>query len=130
MRRKAQVAAPAARSPFADDAVETLDGGSQRGYSDALRLYVCWEDEQLRLFDARTESHLHTHDEEPTQGMAAEARVAELEAERRRIGLFPLSPTVIWTRSFARKSPLMVDATKVGFVASLKWVCVTVTPIS
>ena len=59
-------------------AVETLGDGSHRGYSDALGLYVCWEDGELRFFDPKTESYLRTHEE-------AEARVAELEAEIRRL---------------------------------------------
>ena len=59
-------------------AVEMLGDGSHRGYSDALGLYVCREDGELRFFDPKTESYLRTHEE-------AEARVAELEAEIRRL---------------------------------------------
>ena len=31
-------------------AIETLDNGRLRGYSEALRLYVCWEEGRLRFF--------------------------------------------------------------------------------
>ena len=56
-----------------------------RGYSEALGLYVCWEDEKLRFFDAGTESYLRSHDEERAGRVAAESRLAELEAELRRL---------------------------------------------
>ena len=56
-----------------------------RGYSEALGLYVCWEDEKLRFFDADTESYLRSHDEERAGRVAAESRLAELEAELRRL---------------------------------------------
>ena len=46
--------------------------------SEALGLSVCWEDGMLRFFDPVAESYLRSHDE-------AEARVAELEAELRRL---------------------------------------------
>ena len=87
-------------------AIETLQEGMLRGYSDALGLYVCWEDGRLRFFDPGTESYLRSHDEERAESMAtqaraeeertgrlaaqsraaaAEARAAELEAELRRL---------------------------------------------
>ena len=87
-------------------AIETLQEGMLRGYSDALGLYVCWEDGRLRFFDPGTESYLRSHDEERAESMAtqaraeeertgrlaaqsraaaAEARTAELEAELRRL---------------------------------------------
>ena len=63
-----------------------------RGYSEALGLYVCWEDGMLRFFDPGTESYLRSHDEERADRLAAqtragtaEARAAELEAELRRL---------------------------------------------
>ena len=72
--------------------IETLQEGMLRGYSDALGLYVCWEDGRLRFFDPGTESYLRSHDEERTgrlaaqaRAAAAEARAAELEAELRRL---------------------------------------------
>ena len=45
-------------------AIEMLDDGRLRGYSDALGLYVCWEGGRLRFFDPRTESYLRSHDED------------------------------------------------------------------
>ena len=94
-------------------AIETLDDGRLRGYSEALGLYVCWEDGELRFFDPGTESYLRTHTEDAERAeqeragrmaaesragtaetraevervgrMAAQSRVAELEAELRRL---------------------------------------------
>ena len=72
--------------------IEELGEGRHRGYSEALGLYVCWEEGMLRFFDPQTESYLRTHDEAEARAgeeragrMAAEARVAELEAELRRL---------------------------------------------
>ena len=73
-------------------AIETLDDNRLRGYSEALGLYVCWEDGELRFFDPGTESYLRTHTEDAERAdqdragrMAAQSRVAELEAELRRL---------------------------------------------
>ena len=65
--------------------IEELGEGRLRGYSEALGLYVCWEDRMLRFFDPATESYLDTHEEERAGRLVAEARVAELEAELRRL---------------------------------------------
>ena len=72
--------------------VEELGEGHLRGYSDALGLYVCWEDGKLRFFDPVTESYLRSHDESESRANiaenraeTAEARAAELEAELRRL---------------------------------------------
>lgn len=69
--------------------IEVLGEGRLRGYSDALRLYVCWEAGMLRFFDPVTESYLRSHeedvglvDEERAGRMAAEARAEEEEAAR------------------------------------------------
>ena len=90
------------------EAIEIVEvrEGRRRGYSEVLGLYVCWEDGMLRFFDPLTESYLRSHeedvgraDEERAGRMAsetrareeaaargtAEARVAELEAELRRL---------------------------------------------
>ena len=61
-------------------AIETLDEGRLRGYSETLGLYVCWEDGMLRFFDPLTESYLDTHEEERAGRMAAEARAGTAEA--------------------------------------------------
>ena len=65
--------------------IEELGEGRLRGYSEVLGLYVCWEDGMLRFFDPATESYLDTHEEERAGRLAAEARVAELEEELRRL---------------------------------------------
>ena len=94
-------------------AIEMLEDGRLRGYSDALGLYVCWEGGRLRFFDPRTEDYLRSHDEAEARAevertgrlatqaraeeehsgrlaaqaraAAAEAHAAELEAELRRL---------------------------------------------
>ena len=60
--------------------IETLDDDRLRGYSDALGLYVCWEDGRLRFFNPGTESYLDTHEEERDGRMAAQARASTAEA--------------------------------------------------
>ncbi len=69
-------------------AIEDLGEDRLRGYSEALGLYVCWEDGMLRFFDPGTESYLDTHEEERAARMAAQARAgtAEARAEEERIG--------------------------------------------
>jgi hypothetical protein len=62
-------------------AIEMLDDGRLRGYSDALGLYVCWEDGMLRFFDPGTESYLRSHDEDMAR--AEEERIARLAAQAR-----------------------------------------------
>ncbi len=94
-------------------AIEDLGEGRLRGYSEALGLYVCWEDGMLRFFDPVAESYLRSHEEdigragdaevraeeeraarmaaearareEEAARLAAEARMAELEEELRRL---------------------------------------------
>ncbi len=65
--------------------IEWLDERRCLGYSGALGLYVCWEDGMLRFYDPVSQSYLRTHDEEAEARRAAETRVAELEAELRRL---------------------------------------------
>ena len=86
--------------------IEVLGEGRLRGYSAALGLYVCWEEGMLRFFDPVAGGYLRSHEEDvgrvaeeqagrmaaearaqeeaATRG-TAEARVAELEAELRRL---------------------------------------------
>ena len=59
--------------------IEVLDEDRLRGYSEALGLYVCWEEGMLRFFDPLTESYLGTHDEDRAGRMAAEARAGAAE---------------------------------------------------
>ena len=75
--------------------IDGIGEGRLRGYSDALGLYVCWEDGRLRFFDPRTESYLRSHDEDATRAeeeragrLAAQARAgtAEARAEEERAG--------------------------------------------
>ena len=63
---------------------EWLDENRCRGYSEFLGLYVCWEYEELRWYNPRTESYLRTHaDDVERAEMERAARVfAEGRAER------------------------------------------------
>ena len=63
-------------------AIEMLDDGRLRGYSDALGLYVCWEGGRLRFFDPRTEDYLRSHDEAEARAGTAEARAEEERVSR------------------------------------------------
>ena len=93
--------------------IEALGDVRLRGYSEALGLFVCWEEGMLRFFDPVAESYLRSHEEdvdraetaevraeqertsriaaearaqeEATARGTAEARVAELEEELRRL---------------------------------------------
>ena len=68
--------------------IEKLGEDRHRGYSEALGLYVCWENGMLRFFDPVAESYLGTHEEERA-GRLAEARRAEAaisHAEEERAG--------------------------------------------
>ena len=62
-------------------AIEMLSDDRLRGYSDALGLYVCWEDGMLRFFDPGAESYLRSHDEDMAR--AEEERIARLAAQAR-----------------------------------------------
>ena len=73
------------------------DAAHGRGYSAALGLYVCWDDGDLRFYDPLTGMYLRTLAEERAERQAeaaarrraearadaAEARLAELERQRR-----------------------------------------------
>ena len=63
-------------------AIEMLDDGRLRGYSDALGLYVCWEGGRLRFFDPRTEGYLRSHDEAEARAGTAESRAEEERVSR------------------------------------------------
>ena len=72
--------------------VEWLDERRCRGYSDVLRLYVYWEDGELRWFDPVTETYLRTFteeiaraDNEARRADRAERRVSDAEAENRKL---------------------------------------------
>ena len=87
-------------------AIDILGEGRLRGYSEAIGLYVCWEEEMLRFFDPVSERYLRSHEEAETHAREeetarrraeartqeeaaargrAEARATELEAELRRL---------------------------------------------
>ena len=61
--------------------LEYYGDGNKRGYSEALGLYVCWEDGELRLYDPMTESYLRTHEEDAARA-EAEAAARRMEAAR------------------------------------------------
>ena len=67
---------------YAPIEIEALDESRLRGYSEALGLYVCWEDGMLRFFDPGTESYLRSHDEDMARATSAEARAEEERAAR------------------------------------------------
>ena len=56
-----------------------------RGYSSVLNLEVCWEYGHLRFYDPVAGRYVPTYYEEAEARLAAEARIAELEAEVRRL---------------------------------------------
>ena len=64
--------------------IEELDDGRLRGYSEALGLYVCWEEGMLRFFDPVTESYLRSHQEDAGRAETAEARTQEEASARSR----------------------------------------------
>ena len=61
--------------------IDRMGEGRLRGYSDALGLYVCWEEGRLRFFDPGAESYLHSHDE--AEARAEEERAARMAAQAR-----------------------------------------------
>ena len=61
------------------------DDGSVWGRSEVLGLDVWWSEEKVRLWDRESERWLLSHEEEQAGRLEAEARVAELEAELRRL---------------------------------------------
>ena len=66
------------------DLTEEADG-EVRGYSPALSLYLCVDDEdQLRFWDPATQKYLSTHFEAENRAVEAENRVANIEDERDR----------------------------------------------
>ena len=69
-------------------AIEVLGEGRLRGYSEALGLYVCWEDGMLRFFDPVAESYLRSHEEDVGLVETAEARAGatEVRADEERAG--------------------------------------------
>ena len=62
--------------------IQVIDRLNRRGYSAVLDLWLCWEDQRLRLFDAKAGAYLRTHDEEYDRAEleAYERRQAELRA--------------------------------------------------
>ena len=60
--------------------LERYGANNKRGYSEALGLYVCWEEGELRLYDPVSESYLLTHEEEAAARRAEAARADRAEA--------------------------------------------------
>ena len=68
------------------------DDGSVWGHSEVLGLDVWWSSEKVRFWDCESESWLLSHEEEQAgrleaeaRAEAAEARLAEVESEIRRL---------------------------------------------
>ena len=75
---------------YAPIELEHYGANNKRGYSDALKLYVCWEDGMLRLYDPESESYLRTHgesealvDAEAARADYADARASYADARAR-----------------------------------------------
>ena len=64
--------------------VEWLDDERARGYSEALGLYLCWEYEELRLYDPVTGFYLSSYEDEVAARRAETARADAEAAARRR----------------------------------------------
>ena len=61
--------------------VEWLDANRCRGYSDALGLYLCWENQTLRFYDPDTGRYLRTYEDSESERVAERAaRVVEQAA--------------------------------------------------
>ena len=65
--------------------IEWLDESRCRGYSEALGLYICWENGELRFYDPVSEDYLRNHYEEAARAESAIARADRAEAELRRL---------------------------------------------
>ncbi len=64
--------------------IEWLDEERCRGYSEFLRLYVCWEHGELRWYDPSAESYIRTHADDVERADQAEAERDLAQAERDR----------------------------------------------
>ncbi len=62
----------------------TEPDGVLKGYSSALRLWLCWQDGMLKFYDERTGEYLKNMSEEQAARQQAEARIRQLEYELRR----------------------------------------------
>ena len=65
--------------------IDMAEDGVLRGYSDALGLYVCWEQGALRFYDPESRRYLLTHDEEAERADEEAAARLQAEAEVRRL---------------------------------------------
>ena len=65
--------------------IEETAPGRLRGYSDVLKLYVCWEDGELQWYDPASGSYLLDHEAEAARADSATARADAAEAEVRRL---------------------------------------------
>ena len=67
---------------YAPIPIERIGDGVLRGYSEVLRLYVCWEYGTLRFFDRVEGRYLLTQREEREGRLSESARADAAEAER------------------------------------------------
>ena len=70
---------------YAPITIEWLDDSRCRGFSDALGIFLCWEQGELRWFNAATGNYLQTHEADSARADRAEARAERAEAELRRL---------------------------------------------
>ena len=65
--------------------MESEPGGTTRGHSPVLNLDLCWREGRLRFYDPVAGRWLENYAETAARAAAAEARLAEMEAELRRL---------------------------------------------
>ena len=65
--------------------MESEPGGVTQGFSPLLALDLCWREGRLRFYDTVADRWLENYAETAARAESAEARVAELEAELRRL---------------------------------------------
>ena len=64
---------------------ERIDDERQRGYSESLGLYLCWEEGDLRWFNPAVGEYLQTYEEVTARAERESERVERAEAELRRL---------------------------------------------
>ena len=65
---------------------ERMDDDRQRGYSESLGLYLCWEEGDLRWFNPAVGEYLQTYEEVTARAERAEAELRELRQRMERLG--------------------------------------------
>ena len=66
--------------------IEWSDESHCRGYSEALGLYLCWENGELRFYDPEIQRYIRTHYEEAARADRAEAELRRLRERLAALG--------------------------------------------